>query len=102
MQHIREARKKVTEAQKKAEEIMSKRTLTKKDKEELMNLLSNLELNVSSDTVFLAEQMQRQMDKTVTEAKGEIEAFTQNRLHSIALETLSRNNALLLPENSEE
>lgn len=96
-----EARKKVADTKAKVEEITAKRTLTKKDKEELMNLLSNLEHNVSSDTVFLAEQMQRQMDKTVTEAKGEIEAFTQNRLHSIALEALSRNNALL-PENSEE
>jgi len=102
MEHIREARKKVADTKAKVEEITAKRTLTKKDKEELMNLLSNLEHNVSSDTVFLAEQMQRQMDKTVTEAKGEIEAFTQNRLHSIALEALSRNNALLLPENSEE
>lgn len=102
MKHILETRRKVAEAQKKAEEIMSKRTLSKKDKEALINLLRNLENNVGSDTVFLAEQMQRQMDKTVIEAKGEIEAFTQNRLHSIALEAISRNNALLLPENSEE
>lgn len=29
-----------------------------------------------------------QMDKTVNEAKGEIEAFTQNKIHSLGLEKL--------------
>ena len=28
------------------------------------------------------------MDKTITEAKGEIEAFTQNKLNAIASQTL--------------
>lgn len=102
MEHITNTRKKVIEAQEKAEEIISKRTLTKKDKEALMNLLSSLENNVGSDTVFLAEQMQRQMDKTITEAKGEVEAFTQNRLHTIALEALSRDTSLLIQTDENE
>ena len=33
-----------------------------------------------------------QMDKTVKEAKGEVEAFTQNKMHSLALDALKKDN----------
>ena len=80
---------------------MGKRTLTKADKEELMGLMSSLVMDVGSNTEFLIEQFRKQMDKTITEAKGEVEAFTQNRLHSIALAALRKNPETLLLESEE-
>lgn len=101
LQHINKCRKDAVSAKKKAEAIVGKRTLTKSDKEELMGLMSSLVMDVGSNTEFLIEQFRKQMDKTITEAKGEVEAFTQNRLHSIALAALRQNPETLLLESEE-
>lgn len=101
LQHIDKCRKDAFSAKKKAEAIVEKRTLTKTDKEELMRLMNRLVTDVGSNTEFMIEQFRRQMDKTVTEAKGEVEAFTQNRLHSIALAALRQNPETLLLESEE-
>lgn len=37
---------------------------------------------------FIADSFNEQMDRTVMEAKGEIEAFCQNKINSIAQATL--------------
>ena len=37
---------------------------------------------------FIAKQFNEQMDKTVSEAKGEIEAFCQNKINAIASASL--------------
>ena len=55
-------------------------------------------------------QFNEQMDKTVKEAKGEVEAFTQTKMHSLALEALKQDNEWIsdiknmnmLTENTEE
>lgn len=61
-----------------------KKTLTKADKENIMKKLSKLSQNIGCNMDFIADQFNEQMDKTVMEAKGEIEAFCQNKVNSIA------------------
>ncbi|MDF2881284.1 MAG: hypothetical protein K0R54_1841 [Clostridiaceae bacterium] len=61
-----------------------KKNLTKADKENILRSLQQLQMNVGSNTKFIYEQFNEQMDKTVSEAKGEIEAFIQNKINSIA------------------
>ena len=43
-----------------------------------------LNSNIGSSIVFIADQFNEQMDKTVMEAKGEIESFCQNKINTIA------------------
>lgn len=61
-----------------------KKTLTKADKQEIINRLNRLSMNIGSNLDFVAKSFTEQIDKTVMEAKGEIEAFYQNKISSIA------------------
>ena len=54
-----------------------------------MNVLKDAGQRLSSDIPFLNELFQEQMDKTVSEAKGEFESYLQNKMNSIALEALA-------------
>ena len=66
-----------------------KRVLSKSDREWIVDVLKCAGRKLSSDLPFLNELFQEQMDKTVTEAKGEFESYQQNKTNSIALEALA-------------
>lgn len=66
-----------------------KRVLSKSDREWIVDVLKSAGRKLSSDLPFLNELFQEQMDKTVTEAKGEFESHLQNKMNSIALEALA-------------
>ena len=66
----------------------SKKTLTKADKENILEKLNMLNYDIGSNIGFIADQFNEQMDKTVMEAKGEIESFCQNKINAIASATL--------------
>lgn len=61
-----------------------KKSFTKADKEEILRKLESINNNIGSNAKFVADQFNEQMDKTVREAKGEVEAFYQNKITSIA------------------
>ena len=61
-----------------------KKPLTKADKDNIKDKLYKLNMNIGVNLDFIADQFNEQMDKTVKEAKGEIEAFCQNKINSIA------------------
>ena len=69
-----------------------KKTLNKADKEKVIDLLNKINREIKSNTPFIMSQFNEQMDKTVKEAKGEVEAFTQNKMHSLALDALKKDN----------
>lgn len=100
-----EKRKKATEdAQqiiKDVTELFSqKKALTKADKDVILNKLHHLNMDIGCNMDFIADQFNEQMDKTVMEAKGEIEAFMQNKVNSIASATLvEHRDELLALEN---
>ena len=87
-----------------------KKTFNKADKEKVTDLLNKINREIKSNTPFIMSQFNEQMDKTVKEAKGEVEAFTQNKMHSLALEALKQDNEWIsdiknmnmLTENTEE
>ncbi len=62
------------------ERFSDKKALTKKEKEEILTTLTTLSYDIESNVDFQLKQFQEQMEKTVQEAKGEIEAFYQNRV----------------------
>lgn len=65
-------------------ELFAKKSLTKADREDVLNKLSRINLSVGCNIDFMAEMFNEQIDRTITEAKGEIEAFCQNKINSIA------------------
>ena len=61
-----------------------KKNLTKADRQEILSKLSKLSMDIGCNMDFIVDQFNEQMDKTVMEAKGEIEAFCQNKINTIA------------------
>lgn len=77
-------------------EIFEKKTLNKSDKQEIMNKINHMIAQVTSNVSFTYDCFNEQMDKTITEAKGEIEAFCQNKINSIAQSALVEHREELL------
>ena len=63
-----------------AREILEKKSIGKADKEELMEVFNKFVTEVGSNIPHLEKSFLEQMDKTVTEAKGEIEAFVTRNI----------------------
>ena len=80
------------ESQKLIQEITElfsqKGTLKKADKDAILAKLYKLNMDIGANMDFIAKQFNEQMDKTVSEAKGEIEAFCQNKINAIASASL--------------
>lgn len=72
-----------------AEKILNDKAPVKKsDRDLILNQLRMLRQEVGSNIPFVASQFNEQMDKTVTEAKGEVEAFVMNKVHSLGIKGL--------------
>lgn len=90
---FKEKRKRVTnESQQIIKDVTEmfeqKKNLTKVDRQEILSKLSKLSMDIGCNMDFIADQFNEQMDKTVMEAKGEIEAFCQNKINTIASASL--------------
>jgi hypothetical protein len=68
--------------------LKNKSTITKGDRELIINSINKLVQEIQSNIPFVADQFKEQMDKTITEAKSEIEAFTENKIRSTGIDAL--------------
>lgn len=85
-----------------AERILNEKSAPKKsDKELILKQLQSFRQELSSNIPFVASQFNEQMDKTVAEAKGEVEAFVMNKVHSLGIEGLKAEMLTLNEGNSE-
>jgi hypothetical protein len=101
-QKMKELRNKLSKLTSDAKQILNeKKSLTKADRETILNQISMLEQEIGSNTPFVLSMFNEQMDKTVTEAKGEVEAFVQNKITSLGIEGLKA-ETLMLQEGREE
>lgn len=73
------------------EKFATKKTFNKKDQEEILNMCHKIKQNIGSNLDFQVSQFDEQMERTTTEAKGEIEAFFQNKINQIAQQSLVEN-----------
>lgn len=73
------------------ESIDNKKNLGVKDRKEIISQLTQVKHNIGCNLDFCVEQFDEQIDKTTLEAKGEIEAFCQNKINSIAQAALVEN-----------
>ena len=65
-----------------------KKNLTNNDKNENLSMLTKIYQSINDNSDFVYRMFNEQMDKTTTEAKGEIESFMQNKINSIAQASL--------------
>lgn len=68
--------------------FITKKSIGKGDREMILRRLANVTQGMESSSKFIFDQFQNQIDKTITEAKGEIEAFAQNKINAIAQQAL--------------
>lgn len=71
-------------------EMAEKSTVGKKERQEFLKKLRMLKQDVECNTPFIAEQFNEQMDKTVHEAKVEVEAFVSDLVIRTGLEAIKR------------
>lgn len=68
--------------------LESKKAPTKAERERLYNMLAGLKQHLASNMPFIQSSFNEAMDKTVMEAKGEIEAFVHNKVNSLGIQGL--------------
>jgi hypothetical protein len=88
----------------KAKVVVEKKTpATKGELKELLDSLVKLKQEIDSNLPFIHNQFNRQMDKTVVEAKGEVEAFVNNIVVKLGMEKLREQVPLIEgPEKNEK
>jgi hypothetical protein len=59
--------------------------ISKAQRKEIKDALSAVIAHVDDKTPWIQKQFNEAMDKTVTEAKGEVEAFVNHKIHSLGI-----------------
>ena len=67
------------------EGLLGKKSVTKADREQVLSLIRKAYREVSDAVPFIKKQFTEQMDNTVKEARGEIEAFAMNHAFATVL-----------------
>lgn len=62
-----------------------KRALKASEREDVLSTLQKIQSSLTDHNSFMLRQFDEAMEKVTAEAKGEIEAFVQNKMHSLAL-----------------
>jgi hypothetical protein len=73
--------------------LSNKTTIGKGDRELILNEISSVFSTLENGIPFTNSQFIEAIEKTVTEAKSEIEAFVENKIRSAGLEALGFNRA---------
>jgi len=68
--------------------LSSSKPTTKAQREEVKNALYKIHQDITSNMKFVNDSFNKQMDQTVTEAKGEVEAFIENKVRSLGIEAM--------------
>jgi len=70
--------------------LLDKPNFGKHDREEIKLQIRMLRQEISKNVPFMKEQFTEQMDRTVLEAKNEVDAFVESKLRSIGLAGLKK------------
>lgn len=72
-----------------AKSLEKKASVNKGDRVELTRMIEHVRRVISSDMPFVAQQFNEQMEKTIHEAKGEIEGYIAKRTEDLGLNNLA-------------
>jgi hypothetical protein len=82
--------------------LNEKPSIGKADREFLLNSIRKLIQEVNSNVPFVSQQFNESMEKTISQAKNEIETFVTNRITSLGIDAAKENpNLFLLGLNTE-
>lgn len=95
---MKEFANKIRENQKRAKDIVKKKTLSKQDVFDLNLQLEWLTSEVESNIPFFAKCFQETMDEVVYEAKLEVENAIQHKISTLGLSALHEQNKLISNE----
>lgn len=71
------------------EELMKKKTLNKADKEQLLDLLSKINRELTDVIPFISKSFGEEMDRAVAHGKLELDAWREAQIHHIASTVLA-------------
>jgi len=78
------------EALKKIKNILSQKSVKKSELKEVETLLIHIQHGITSNQDFVYRQFNEQIDRSVVEAKGEIEAYIEDKIRSTGVESLNQ------------
>ena len=67
----------------------NKASIGKKDREDILKKLEKFVRTIDEDAAYIYNMFDEQMDNTVAEAKGEVEAFTEEKVRSLGLQAMA-------------
>jgi len=67
----------------------AKTAIGQKDRTEIIKKLQSMVMHIKNNMPFVQSQFNEAMDKTVVEAKSEVEAFINNKIHSLGINALN-------------
>jgi hypothetical protein len=76
--------------------LNEKPTINKSDREFLLNSIRRLMQEVNSNVPFVSQQFNESMEKTISQAKTEIETFVTNRITALGIDAVKDNPSLFL------
>jgi len=80
---------KISSAIGKAEDLLSTKGNVKvSDRKEIISLLKSIAQDINYNMPFVQTQFNKAIDKTILEAKGEVEGFIQNKITSLGIEAM--------------
>lgn len=82
--------------------IKDKPTISKSDREFILKAIDNLMIEVSSNIPFVAQQFNKSMEKTISQAKNEVETFVTGRMMALGINVAKTNPDLFLGTKIEE
>jgi hypothetical protein len=95
---MQELTSRLTELTEATEDILTnKKTINKGDRETILKDLKMLHQQLHANIPFVQSSFNRQMDKTVREAKGEIESFAMRKVNELGVTSLQELSSLEHP-----
>jgi len=78
--------------------LNEKKPLSKANRDTILREIDALKMAVNSNIPFVQRSFNRQMDKTVSEAKGEVDGFVMNKIISTGIEGLESSQLMIEEE----
>jgi ElaB/YqjD/DUF883 family membrane-anchored ribosome-binding protein len=82
--------------------LESQKPVSKKEREMIKNEISHLLQEIRSNIPYFEEQFRKQMEKTITEAKAEMDAFVTHAIQSTGLQVLQGESKKLIEIQEEK
>ena len=94
-EHFQDVSKHIRDMKTRMTELLEKKSLTKADKQELLEMTDHLAMKVNSNTPFIQQSFEESMDKVVQEAKVDIQTYCYERQRTaLAMDSQAANGVI--------